>query len=98
HLALLDSAQTEVLLASPYFVPGAPVMQALSAMRGRDVSISVLTNSLATTDEPLVHFGYARHRAALLNAGVALHKLLPTGATAGETTTPLGGSGRGASL
>ena len=98
HLALLDSAQTEVLLASPYFVPGAPAMQALSAMRGRDVSISVLTNSLATTDEPLVHFGYARHRAALLNAGVDLHELMPTGATAGETTTSLGGSGRGASL
>jgi putative cardiolipin synthase len=98
HLALLASAQTQVLLASPYFVPGEQATRVLTALRSRDVDVSVLTNSLATTDEPLVHFGYAHHRAALLNAGVDLHELMPTGAAAGETTSSLGGSGRGASL
>jgi putative cardiolipin synthase len=38
----------------------------------------VLTNSLATTDEPLVHYGYANHRPELLQAGVDLHELMPT--------------------
>ncbi|HYP71347.1 MAG TPA: phospholipase D-like domain-containing protein, partial [Variovorax sp.] len=39
--------------------------------------VSVVTNSLATTDEPLVHFGYARYRTALVDMGVALYELMP---------------------
>ena len=38
---------------------------------------AVMTNSLATTDEPLVHFGYARYRLDLLRLGVSLHELMP---------------------
>ena len=39
--------------------------------------MAVMTNSLATTDEPLVHFGYARYRDALLDMGVALYEMMP---------------------
>ena len=59
HDALLASARSEVLIASPYFVPGAEARAILAGLRARDVGVSVLTNSLATTDEPLVHYGYA---------------------------------------
>jgi len=97
HLELLGSAQTSVLLASPYFVPGEREMQALSAIRSHDVSVSVLTNSLATTDEPLVHYGYARHRAALLDAGVDLHELRASAEAGAEAKSPIGSSGRGSS-
>ena len=97
HLELLRSAQSTVLLASPYFVPGAQQQEALSALRSHEVSVSVLTNSLATTDEPLVHFGYARHRTALLNAGVELHELMPAAGAVGETKTSFGSSGSGSS-
>ncbi|MGZ5277003.1 MAG: phospholipase D-like domain-containing protein [Caldimonas sp.] len=93
HLELLRGAHSSVLLASPYFVPGEPERRALSALRAQDVDVSVLTNSLATTDEPLVHFGYARHRAALLDAGVDLHELMPSAATGAETTASFGSSG-----
>ncbi|HZV93560.1 MAG TPA: phospholipase D family protein [Caldimonas sp.] len=98
HLALLGSAASRVLLASPYFVPGSAAMQTLAGMRTRDVEISVLTNSFATTDEPLVHLGYARHRDALLGAGVDLHELMASSEPTGEATTSLGGSGHGRSL
>jgi putative cardiolipin synthase len=37
----------------------------------------VLTNSLAATDEPLVHTGYARYRPRLLAAGVDVYELSP---------------------
>ena len=99
HRALIGSARTSLMLASPYFVPGEPTMKTLSALRANDVDVSVLTNSLATTDEPLVHIGYARHRAALLRAGVDLHELMPsTEAGAGaELPMSLGSSGRGSS-
>ena len=98
HLELLRSAQSTVLLASPYFIPGVPERAALSALRAHEVEISVLTNSLATTDEPLVHFGYARHRTALLNAGVDLHELMPSAETGAETRSSFGSSGRGGSM
>ncbi len=37
--------------------------------------VRILTNSLASTDVPLVHAGYARHRRALLRAGVELYEM-----------------------
>ena len=95
HDALLASAQSEVLIASPYFVPGAEARSTLAALRARDVAVSVLTNSLATTDEPLVHYGYASHRPALLQAGVDLHELMPAAEAGAEKHGSFGGSGGG---
>ena len=37
----------------------------------------MLTNSLAATDEPLVHTGYARYRTQLLASGVDLYEISP---------------------
>jgi putative cardiolipin synthase len=76
-LALLQDADAEVMLASPYFVPGERGLATMRAAVDRDVQVHVMTNSLATTDEPLVHFGYARYRSALLKMGVSLHELMP---------------------
>ena len=39
--------------------------------------IRILTNSLASTDSPLVHNGYARYRVALLKLGVELSEVRP---------------------
>src|SRR6202008_585394 len=47
-------------------------------LRKRDVKITILTNSLASNDEPLVHTGYARYRPELLRTGVDLYELSPT--------------------
>jgi putative cardiolipin synthase len=77
HLELLGAARSSVLVASPYFVPGTDGLAALREARSHDVRFMVMTNSLATTDEPLVHFGYARYRLGLLKLGVALHELMP---------------------
>ena len=43
----------------------------------RGVHIRILTNSLASTDSPLVHNGYARYRVALLKLGVELREVRP---------------------
>lgn len=77
YRALLDGAHDEVLLTTPYFVPGSDGLAVLRAAAQRRVALSVVTNSLATTDEPLVHAGYARYRQALLAAGVRLFELMP---------------------
>src|SRR5437588_11307407 len=47
-------------------------------MRKRNVKITILTNSLAANDEPLVHTGYARYRVEVLKTGVDLYELSPT--------------------
>lgn len=72
---LLRSAQHEVVLITPYFVPGERGVKLFGELRGRGVAVKVLTNSLATTDAPAVHIGYARYREALLAQGIELHEL-----------------------
>ncbi|MBS0341916.1 MAG: phosphatidylserine/phosphatidylglycerophosphate/cardiolipin synthase family protein [Proteobacteria bacterium] len=86
-LELMQSASSEVFLASPYVVPSEGGLNALRAVAQR-VRVSLVTNSLATTDEPLVHFGYARYRTALLDMGVSLYELMPGQAQAWATDAP----------
>ena len=73
----IENAQQEVLLISPYFIPSERGMRVLCALTSRGVRVSVLTNSLASTDVPVVHAGYARYRPQLLACGVTLHELRP---------------------
>ncbi|RST55414.1 phospholipase D-like domain-containing protein [Variovorax sp. MHTC-1] len=93
-LELMQSARSEVLVASPYFVPGRRTLEILKQATDNRVRVSVITNSLATTDEPLAHFGYARYRGALLQMGVSLFELMPGAETrdgaAGELRGSLG--------
>jgi cardiolipin synthase C len=75
--ALMRSAQQEVIVISPYFVPGKEGVALMRELVERGVHIRVLTNSLASTDSPLVHNGYARYRVALLKLGVELSEVRP---------------------
>ena len=75
--ALMRSAQHEVLVISAYFVPGEKGLALMRELIGRGVHIRILTNSLASTDSPLVHIGYARYRTALLKMGVELYEVRP---------------------
>jgi phosphatidylserine/phosphatidylglycerophosphate/cardiolipin synthase-like enzyme len=75
--ALMRSAQHEVLVISPYFVPGEEGVGLMRSLIDRGVHIRILTNSLASTDAPLVHNGYARYRVALLKMGVELYEVRP---------------------
>jgi phosphatidylserine/phosphatidylglycerophosphate/cardiolipin synthase-like enzyme len=75
--ALIRSARREVLIVSPYFVPGQWGMDLMREVRERGVRVRVLTNSLAATDVPIVHAGYARYRVELLQLGIDLYELRP---------------------
>jgi len=77
---LIEAAQQEVILVSPYFIPSERGIEVLGSLTRRGVRVRVLTNSLASTDVPAVHAGYARYRARLLARGIELHELRP-GAT-----------------
>ena len=72
------AAREEVVISSPYFIPGQRGVDAFAALVKRNVKVSILTNSLASNDEPVVHTGYARYRTALVRAGVDLYELSPS--------------------
>lgn len=74
-LQLVGQARRDLLIISPYFVPGKDMLQAFASARARGVRVRVLTNSLASNDAPIAHVGYARHREELLGMGIELYEL-----------------------
>ncbi len=80
HLApklsgVVGNAKKELLLVSPYFVPGKEGVDWFEALSQRGVNIKVITNSLGSTDVAAVHAGYTPYREALLKAGVEIHEM-----------------------
>jgi putative cardiolipin synthase len=67
----------ELIIVSPYLIPGPAGMKFLGELRERGVSVRILTNSLASSDVPLVHSGYQRFRVPLLELGVELYEARP---------------------
>ena len=72
---VIRQAKKEVVMSSPYFVPGELSLQMFRDLRAKGVAVAVMTNSLASTDEPIVHIGYAAHREELLRMGLELYEL-----------------------
>jgi putative cardiolipin synthase len=65
----------QVVISSPYFIPGPTNVKILADLTRRGVGVVILTNSLAANDVPITHVGYARYRVGLVRAGVELHEL-----------------------
>jgi phosphatidylserine/phosphatidylglycerophosphate/cardiolipin synthase-like enzyme len=53
-VALIQSAQSEIKIFTPYFVPTRRILRALEQAGSRKVKIEVFTNSVASSDIPLV--------------------------------------------
>jgi putative cardiolipin synthase len=83
---IVDGAQKQVLLLSPYFVPGRTGTEYLVGLAQRNIDVEALTNSLASTDEPAAHAGYARYRSALAAGGVKLFELRPAAGSKQDAT------------
>ena len=71
----LRKAKTEVVVSSPYLVPGKEGMALIHELRTRNVNVVMMTNSLGATDEPVVHLGYYDYRDPMLDAGVELYEI-----------------------
>jgi len=93
-LPMVQEAQAEIQIISPYFVPGDRVTAALTNAVGSGKQVRILTNSLVANDVAAVHGGYSRYRRPLLEGGVQLWELKPL---AGGSGSSLFGSS-GASL
>jgi phosphatidylserine/phosphatidylglycerophosphate/cardiolipin synthase-like enzyme len=98
-LNLMLRAKQDVLIISPYFVPGEATMEQFRQLRAKGVRVRVLTNSLASNDAPAAHAGYARYRKDLLGLGIEVYEMRAAqeGTVGGMGSTRGFGSGAGGS-
>jgi len=76
HLAdVAEDAQHEILVLTPYFVPMKDGVAFWTAIAERGVKVTILTNSLASTNHVAVHSGYAKYRRPIIEAGIVLYEM-----------------------
>ena len=71
----IRKAEKDLVISSPYLVPGPGGMALFKELRERNVHVVAMTNSLGSTDEPIVHVGYTRYRDPMLELGVELYEV-----------------------
>jgi len=87
--------RSDLVVVSPYLVPGRRGMAMLQSLQLKGVDMTVVTNSLTATDAPLVYFGYARYRVGIAKAGVRLYEISADPRPSGGGKSVFGGSSRG---
>jgi cardiolipin synthase C len=75
--SVLNDAEQEVQLITPYFVPGPAGLSVLNGLLRRGVKVSLLTNALAASDNVFVHGAYRRYRGPLMSAGARVFEFAP---------------------
>lgn len=93
-----ERAESELLIATPYFVPGKKGTHWLKNKREQGIDISILTNSLAATDVFAVHAGYRKYRKELLASDIRLFEMKQTAQSGQSKTNKLIEGSRHASL
>jgi putative cardiolipin synthase len=76
-------------MVTPYLIPSADELAALQELRGRSVTVRILTNSFESARGYMAHAGYTRYRVPLLEAGANLYEaraLIGNARGSGETT------------
>ena len=94
----LLATKNELILISPYFIPGKDGMKIFDQLRQKNVQTWVLTNSLASNDVASVFAGYRKYRKDLVKEGVHLYELLPKAKTKDTTKSTFGSSGSSSGL
>jgi putative cardiolipin synthase len=74
-MPLFDSVNEQLLISTPYFVPGETGCKWLINKARQGIDIEILTNALSTTDVTAVHVGYKKYRQRLLQAGIKIYEL-----------------------
>jgi len=70
-----ESIKKELIIISPYFVPGHEGVKFFKSLTDKGVRVKILTNSLSSNDVGIVHAGYAKYREDLLRNGVELYEM-----------------------
>ena len=77
-IEMMRRARKNVVITSPYLIPGESGLETFrNSVERHGVKYTLVTNSLAATDEPVVHTGYRRYRPEMLKLGMNLYELSP---------------------
>lgn len=71
----VSAVKSELLMISPYLIPGEEGMRIFGDLRRRNVNVRILTSSLEATTVLLAQSGYMRYREPLLAMGVQLYEI-----------------------
>ena len=71
---VVDEAESEVVVITPYFIPGKNGVEFWRSITDKGVRVVIVTNSLASNNHTPVHGGYARYRHDMLDAGVEMYE------------------------
>jgi putative cardiolipin synthase len=71
----IDEAESEVVVITPYFIPGKNGVEFWRSITNKGVRVVIITNSLATNNHVPVHSAYARYRRDMIAAGVELYEV-----------------------
>ena len=88
----LKSAEQELIVVSPYFVPRKTGIQFFSELQARGVRVTIVTNSLAANNQVTVHGGYAPSRKPLLESGVRIFEVRPDAKVKGSEIVAASGA------
>jgi putative cardiolipin synthase len=70
-----STIKDELIIVSPYFVPGHEGVEFFKKLVEKGVRVRILTNSLSSNDVGVVHAGYSVYREDLLRNGVELYEM-----------------------
>ncbi|MEP6701554.1 MAG: phospholipase D family protein [Betaproteobacteria bacterium] len=73
----LTASTSELIMVSPYLIPGKEGMKLIKDVRDKNVRVRVLTNSLDSTDVLGAHAAYTNYRDDLVEEGVELFEVRP---------------------
>ena len=85
-----SAVQSELLMITPFLIPGKEGMQLFDDLRRRQVRVRILTNSLESTSEMSAQSGYMHYRVPIIESGIELYEirsLLGNTKGSGETAT-----------
>ncbi len=69
------AVQSELLMITPYLIPGEEGLKLLTDLRQRGVRVRILTSSLEASSVLLAHSGYMHYREPLIESGVELFEI-----------------------
>jgi cardiolipin synthase C len=89
--SFVDNASESVIVITPYFIPGDNGVAYWQKLVDQGAQLTVVTNSLASTNHIPVHSGYARYRKQMVEMGALMHETRVNAVDAedgGEGQTP----------
>jgi len=72
---LIDESDTSVFVVTPYFIPTQSGLDFWRRVTDKGMEVTVVTNSLASTNHVAVHSAYSRYRKEMLEMGVSIYEV-----------------------